>query len=334
MVWITNARNLAIFGVVLVHVASKLPPNHDLGSWPWWVGNLYDSPLRWCVPVFVMISGVLMLGSEKKDEGIWVFYKKRLAKVMIPTIFWSLVYLVWAYSRGRGSSIEKMIWYIMVGRPYFHLWYLYMILGLYMVAPFARKVVANSTDRELYVLVIGTFSLAALHTFYEFTYPSDKIELSITMFAEYLPYFFMGGIIRRARLNPPKLLLFAGYVLAAGATLFGLYLGETKGFLRSGLYFYEGLSVTVIVMSICIFYIFRLCDRPIMGSRISNWVATLSMGIYLIHPLILDIVESFEFDVTATVPLLTVPLFAIFIFATSLAASWVLSLIPFLRRTI
>ncbi|EMH1199379.1 acyltransferase family protein [Serratia marcescens] len=74
MRWLNNARIIAILAVVLLHVSSRVITWSELGSNDWWYANLYDSLVRWCVPVFVMISGALLLAPEKA-EPLGVFYK-------------------------------------------------------------------------------------------------------------------------------------------------------------------------------------------------------------------------------------------------------------------
>lgn len=67
-----------------------------LGTEYWWISNVYDSISRWGVPVFVMVSGALLLDTSKQ-EGILTFYKKRLSKIFIPIIFWTAFYLFWFF---------------------------------------------------------------------------------------------------------------------------------------------------------------------------------------------------------------------------------------------
>lgn len=57
MVWLDNARIAAIFAVVLLHVAAEIVNGTAIGSEFWWFGNIYDSLVRWCVPIFVLESG-------------------------------------------------------------------------------------------------------------------------------------------------------------------------------------------------------------------------------------------------------------------------------------
>ena len=99
--WVHRAKVLAIFAVVILHVASQVLENTSIfGTYNWWMGNLFDAGTRWSVPVFVMVSGYLLL-DPSKQEDFRTFYKKRANKILIPTIFWSIFYLIWAFSIGK-----------------------------------------------------------------------------------------------------------------------------------------------------------------------------------------------------------------------------------------
>lgn len=92
MPWIDNSRILAIFAVIVVHVGAKVVGENTIGSEYWWYGNIFESLARWCVPVFVMISGALLLDPNKKED-LLTFYRKRLHRIFIPFLFWSVIYL-------------------------------------------------------------------------------------------------------------------------------------------------------------------------------------------------------------------------------------------------
>ena len=72
MNWISNARIVAIFSVVCLHIAAYAVLNAELGTANWWSGNFYDAATRWCVPVFVMVSGALLL-EPRPQEGRKLF---------------------------------------------------------------------------------------------------------------------------------------------------------------------------------------------------------------------------------------------------------------------
>ena len=93
IVWIDNLRILATISVIFLHVSSPLLYNfegkEDLN---WWTGNIYDGTVRFCVPVFVMLTGSLMLS---KDYDLNDFLKIKLMRIIIPFLFWSVIYILY-----------------------------------------------------------------------------------------------------------------------------------------------------------------------------------------------------------------------------------------------
>ena len=51
----------------------------------WWSANLWDSFAHWCVPVFVMLSGALLLGRREPAPHFW---RKRAARLVWPLVGW------------------------------------------------------------------------------------------------------------------------------------------------------------------------------------------------------------------------------------------------------
>jgi surface polysaccharide O-acyltransferase-like enzyme len=84
--WLNNSRIAAVFTVVFLHVSASIVFGASFGSESWWIGNVYDSLSRWCVPVLVMISGALLL-DESKQEDATAFYQKRLSRIFWPIPF-------------------------------------------------------------------------------------------------------------------------------------------------------------------------------------------------------------------------------------------------------
>ena len=103
MIWLDNARIAAILAVVILHSAVSGVVDTDLGSGYWWAGNLYSAFSRWCVPVFVMISGALLL-SPARQESLGTFYRKRMSRVLWPFLFWSAFFLGWTLVKGIAKG--------------------------------------------------------------------------------------------------------------------------------------------------------------------------------------------------------------------------------------
>ena len=121
----------AIFLVIFLHTAGiHLSQWHQVSFSAWMTENAYDAFTRMSVPLFVMSSGAMLL---QKEESYYDFFKKRLSKILIPAVTWIGFYLVWRIVHSNESfSIKAMLKMVISGPVYYHLWYLYMIVGLYL----------------------------------------------------------------------------------------------------------------------------------------------------------------------------------------------------------
>ena len=163
-------------------------------------GNVVDAFSRWCVPVFVMISGALLL-APGKTEGAGTFYRKRAARVLVPLLFWSAFYLLWVFIKGslKGNppGAAALLHRIAIGEPYYHLWFLYMLVPLYLVTPLLCQIVARTTRKQLTWLVALAFVLAALNAIDARLSPRSGTFFP-AWFLSYVPYFLLGHQIGRA----------------------------------------------------------------------------------------------------------------------------------------
>src|SRR4051812_36607782 len=84
--WMDLARVVATGAVVLIHVIAPVVSSgrgESLSHLRWWFGNIVDSGCRAAVPLFIMISGALLL-SVGRQEGTQEFYAGRLSRVGVP----------------------------------------------------------------------------------------------------------------------------------------------------------------------------------------------------------------------------------------------------------
>lgn len=338
MTWLDNSRILAIFAVVVLHVAAGVVTGNEIGSEYWWIGNIYNSLVRWCVPVFVMISGALMLDTSKNEE-LTVFYKKRLSRILIPIIVWSVFYSAWAVLKasikGEQLYLTDLLNRVLSGMPHYHMWFLYMILIMYLLTPFFRPIVANFSKRDLTLLTVFTFLLAAINFAYIMvTSAEPRPALFINWFLLYIPYYFLGHLIREDDVPRSSVLLWSTFVVSALVTSVGCYLVSTRIGLDSGLYFYGYLSVSVIPMSISTMYLLKKISTPIISSEFTKKMSALTLGVYLIHPVLLETINQLGYGANDYKYSFSVPIIASIIFASSLTIAWGIYSVSYLKRII
>jgi surface polysaccharide O-acyltransferase-like enzyme len=124
------ARLIGAFWVVTVHVA-WVPQHHrsDIPlSW-WWWANVYDSASQAAVPLFLMLSGALLLTQDPWDASY--FFKHRASKLLLPLIGWTLIYEAWGYWLGRQIGGPREILRSLLdglnAPSHVHLWFLWVI---------------------------------------------------------------------------------------------------------------------------------------------------------------------------------------------------------------
>ncbi|WP_026520187.1 acyltransferase [Butyrivibrio sp. FCS006] len=139
-------RVFAAFAVIIIHVSSQNLHLTEVGSINWNIFKAYLMASNWAVPVFCMISGSLFLS---KDIDIKTIVTKYIFRIALAFVGWSLFYaLVFELKNGWDSVAASFV------RGYSHLWFLYMIAGLYLVTPILRHV-AKDVKLLRYFIVLG-----------------------------------------------------------------------------------------------------------------------------------------------------------------------------------
>jgi surface polysaccharide O-acyltransferase-like enzyme len=337
VLWINNARISAAFIVVLLHVSAGVVLGiQNTNSLYWWTGEIFDSLSKWCIPVFVMISGMLLLDTAK-SEPILIFYKKRLSRIFIPLVFWTFFFLGFKYfmsliTTGTAISIGKLGVSIVAGDPYYHLWYLYMILGLYLFTPFIRPIVKHSSNNELIFLCLALFAFSMAGTFFMY-YFTPHIWPAILKFVFYLPYFLAGYLIFKTEYNPPVWILFVVLVITVILNSLGYHNSTLMNGTSNG-YFDDYLSITIIPMSISMIFLLKRFLVPVINYSTSSKLALLSFGIYLIHPAVISILGFFGIEARLYNPLVSIPVITIAVFILSLMGVLAINKIPGFNRII
>lgn len=293
--YISNLRNIATFAVIVLHVTAPFVLQFNKISFAsWQLANLLDSMLRFSVPVFVMISGAVLLD---RNEPLNSFLSKRLKRIFIPFLFWSIVYFIFEYGSHFQTISILNLFQLLINKlskgSYYHLWYVYMILGVYLFIPIIRKWAQNSTKQELqYFLLLWIITLFINTDVAEYI-PS----IEVLYFSKYLGYLVLGHyldkyVATKKTSNAIYLLFFA---LGVALTLVSTnYLSVTENKLNTTYYNY--LSPNVCLMAIGIFLLGKSCFKTTNSILIS--LDKYSYGIYLIHVLVLHYVYQIISPVT------------------------------------
>ena len=150
-------RVLACFLVILLHVGVFYYQTKDSSnnvvivrdSSAYVVGYM----VSWCrtsVPLFFLMSGYLLLPVKM---SLGDFFHRRFSRILYPFLFWCVVYAV-GYAVIKGSSLTQFLTNIMMipvdyGTRIGHLWYVYTLSGLYLLAPIISPWLENVSKKVL-----------------------------------------------------------------------------------------------------------------------------------------------------------------------------------------
>ncbi|GAB6058310.1 acyltransferase family protein [Desulfonatronum parangueonense] len=359
LLWVDVLKLLAIFGVILLHAAAPyLVPFEDSAAW--WTGNAYDSFVRWCVPLFVMVSGALVLSGADKIP-LRDFLLVRIRRILIPFLTWSVIYFLYGiHVKGDEHGVFDFFPLLFAGPIYYHLWFIYMLVTLYLFAP-AISALLNQTPRKFGWYVVGIWFcwasvLPIVHELFNYQtyFVSDLNEYSALKLSG---YFLLGYLLKDAVVRSRAQLFMLALIFLAGgaATMTGTYLVSSQAG-EFDHFFYDYYSATVVAMAIPLFLIVRSIfdtrrestesgkERIRMNSpKLLQRIGKSVFGIYLIHALILELLRDGRLGFTIdhdsafgmSVPLVAgIPLFTISIYILSLSLVFIFSHVPIMRKMI
>lgn len=337
-------RTVAILGVLLLHAANDLTIQqiNDLEIWRWCIVDVYQSIGRMGVPLFVMLTGALLLAPSKNEE-LGVFFKKRFARIGLPFVFWAVAYFLWdIYVENQQVSTNFFVQGILTG-PYFQFWYLYMLMGLYLLTPLLRLMVAQASEKLFRYFMAIWFvgvSLVPLIT----TFSSYDVNPNLFAIPGYVGYFVLGAYLVNVRISRKTLVA----LLALGIALTALGTFQVSRTIGGGtsFYFQEYLSPTMILASISFFLLLNTFKAPIEFAyakpswrrRIMAAISENTLGIYLFHMMIIYTLQNGLLGVTLngnTVnSIIGIPLMVAIVLLVCLAVLVPLKKVPVLKRLI
>lgn len=297
----------------------------------------YNSVSRFAVPCFIMLSGAFIL--ERPENGEYQsFYKKSFSKIGIHTLAFTGLYtayrIVCCLLQKELDELLTIVKDVVKGSPMYHMWYLYMLIGLYLLAPVCVRF-KNSISECIFERVAIGFLFAA--TLSRWTTENVRMSWNIGQSFEYLGYFMTGYVLRRnlaGKANNVKglLMIAAGLALEAGTSLIEYHFQIVQGIPESKLNYQivSPYAPTIVLASILIFAGFSCLN--IRANQIITQLSKLSFYIYLCHAGIWDILkkivrltEGKDFLMLHTDNVVMIPIFVLAVLIFSITAARIYS---------
>ncbi len=326
---IEKMRIIACLMVILTHVSARIYEGYTIGSYNWHIFNIYDSLSRAAVPVFVMISGILLLDNAKK-LSIKKIYSKYVPKMVLILVFGSLLYACWrAYGLNNIDQNWKAIIKETIKGPS-HLWYISVILYIYIMAPLLRKITAKEDPNtakycywifmvcSLFISIKGSSYLP----YYKYTSMMfNKIYFSNILF--WFSYCLLGYyIFKTNHLDKYKWLSYClgifGLISCILLTAYSCRVMNVNNFI-----YYDNFGFPVYCMAIALIYLMKNMKVK-DSSKLIPVLSSTTLGIYVIHMIFVQfILYKLNYDLASTHIIYTVPLMVLVVFVISFIITFI-----------
>ena len=331
-----SLRVIAAFAVVVLHTAAPLFLN-SYSSSDWAVANMYESLVRWNVPVFFMISGALFL-NKGKEVNIGRLYGKNIFRILFAYFFWSIIYVVPLLN--DGLSLNSILSRILDG-PY-HFWFLKILIGLYIAVPLFRAITSERKTEEYFLLVAMLMGIVLPSVLSVLKLCDTRLMMvlkgfcnsfDITFVSTYSFYFVLGHYLLEYPFTATRrhILYIIGMlspILLFGATYYGSLLQRSpyQGFL-------ENSFVPTMFLAVTIYVFFVNCNFGMpRAEKILSKISKCTLGVYIIHVLVMNLLWKLDITPSTCSSIWFVPFYALIVFVISLLVTFVLRRIPFVNR--
>jgi surface polysaccharide O-acyltransferase-like enzyme len=144
-------RTTAIICVIAIHTENiTTSPTNYLGGISWWMANALHSFASVSVPLFIMLTGALIL--QKSSLTYKYIFSKVLKQFVIPLLFWWVFLILYSQYKSTSSlnilNELKSFFLTEIG----HLYFLQIVIGLYLVAPFFHRLIRISSLKLQYMI--------------------------------------------------------------------------------------------------------------------------------------------------------------------------------------
>lgn len=339
-------RILTIYAVLVIHVCG-VRWYTDFGvTNDWFVLNTFLSSLRWCIPVFFMLSGMIIL-DPNYNLPLKKLYSKSIPRLVCALVFWSLVYrilspLINFYINNKeinASDWERLYTELLYGTPWHHLWFMYAIIGIYVLAPLLRVFTANAEKKHyiyflILYLVFGSI-IPRVNEMYNIQFNFGIYDLY-----SYTGYFIAGYFFGKFDLTKrEKRILYTAGALYLIWTIYS----STSTALSVGApvtHYFGNTYPNNMIMAYAIFVLTKniFNNSPKLLQFTNNKhitsMANCGLGIYLVHDLFNVFLKLLSIDSSIFPAIISAPLLALFVYFGSYLTVLIIQKIPVLNKWI
>ena len=343
-------RALAIIGIVFCHVSVSYV-SRDINSPNLYISVFFDCFRDFSIPIFVMLSGALLIG--KKDTLV-KFFKKRLSRLFIPFLFWVLIYIIFtSLFLNHGFNLDNAIKILFgtAGTLGVHFWFVWMIIIAYIGIFIINKIIQmqpfnieNFNRKFITILAILSVIYIGLSHYHLFNPYSPRLTYYISFLAYIIIGYFLAKCDFLERRIDRKYLIIITALLFIGSYLWYIfYFVVPRSHMVHQFVRLSYFNLLILFMSANAFLLFKYLSKTEKFIDMENnslgkaftLISNYSYGIYLAHYLILycikiNLIKIINF--TQGSSLIWIPVLVILTTVISLIILSILDRIPYLDK--
>ena len=286
VMWLDGVRAFACIMVIVLHVSAQMVVKYKtMEPINWHIVNILDSLVRSCVPLFFMVSGFIFLSN--KEIKI-----KNILRIIYCLVFYSLLAVVYMLAMNKYNPIDRLM-DIFETPVFYHLWFFYSMLGCYVLFSFVKCRVSNNYVALFFLLAVflivnpvtyQAIGLMGVHVKSKFFIDGSFIYLFL--------YTIAGCLIGNANTRNLGVVVPLGVFLVSSIITAFLVYYTTSEAGRFNSAFYNNNSPFVFMAAVSMFVLIKNYYTEKEVGNIVIFIASLSLPIYGVHALMLDVLIS------------------------------------------
>lgn len=297
-------RGMAIIAVVMIHVTVAY--DWLTGNSPLVIVNILLNRLSgYAVPLFVLISGIVLANGYWDRYDLKQFYIKRIKSIIPQYIFFTVFYIVWrVLFLAIPLTLLLVVYDFGTASGYYQMWFFALIIQLYIMYPLLEKIYQWFENRQIVVyLVIGSLLLQIVYNLLgsifinmisSWHYSTVLSLMLFRLFPPYLFYFFLGIFVIRnidavkswaSNLNVSLIVALA--LALGGIATVQVVLNRMQMLSAPINYLWDIMSLNVILFILSFVLAYRLSvwliNRSSILLSVFKSIGRYSFGIFLVH---------------------------------------------------
>lgn len=338
--YFSDLRGISCIAIVFLHSFFCAYLVYQPGIYGEMISLMVRDCMLWAVPCFVMVTGALLLNPAREltfSHIMHSYVRRAVVALVVFTFVFALFDEVTMIHGGFGSMMKNFALNLIANRSWLHMWYLYMLIGIYLCMPAFRLITTHADDKTIRYIVLILFlfqSVAVTVNFFLTDYP---IGFYLPVYTVYPLYLFLGYALESGKIKVSNKWAWGMTIASTAVILLVIWGGiqySNSSLIEMGSSY---ACAAVVFQSAGIFSLLKGTEnsKDCFIHRFLGAVDRCSFGIYLMHVLFIYLIyRVFQFNPFTSYAGAKMLLVTVVAFICSWAVTWCLKHIPYIKEVI